>query len=152
MTCTRPDECDWAVCKAWRAGDWVELSKDGSYIVINDTNEDGSRMQRIVRQCVWYECKRCNATKPYGVIEHEGDFPLPKDDLIDTLTDILIQTFSKRGMGDDLIEIRQHLAKAEGVEIWEHDSQGELHSLCSAFIQELLWYQDGDRDTWGEEE
>ena len=78
-----------------------------------------------------------------------SDFP--KDDLIDTLTDILIQTFSERGMGDDLIEIRQHLAKAEGLEIWEHDSQGDLHSLCSAFIQELLWYTQGERDTWGDD-
>jgi len=58
MTCTQPDECDWAVCKAWRAGDWVELSKDGSYIVINDSDKDGAR--------VWYECMHCNATKQYG--------------------------------------------------------------------------------------
>lgn len=78
-----------------------------------------------------------------------SDFP--KDDLIDTLTEILIQTFSERGMGDDLIEIRQHLAKKEGLEIWEHDSQGDLHSLSSSFIQELLWYTQGERDTWGDE-
>ena len=72
-------------------------------------------------------------------------------DLIHVLTCLLIQTYRKIGWGDDLIEIRQHLAKAEGVKIWEHDSQGDLHSLSSYFIQELLWYTQGERDTWGDE-
>ena len=47
-----------------------------------------------------------------------------------------------------LIEIRQQLAKEEGIENWEDDSQGPLDALSSAFIQEVIWYVDGDRDTW----
>ena len=43
-----------------------------------------------------------------------------------------------------LIEIRQQLAKEEGMEDWENESAGPLDSLSSAFIQELIWYVDGD--------
>ena len=49
-----------------------------------------------------------------------------------------------------LIEIRQQLAKEEGIENWEDDSQGPLDGLSSAFIQEVIWFLDGDTDTWGE--
>ena len=52
---------------------------------------------------------------------------------------------------DTLIGIRHELAKEEGMEDWENESAGPLDSLSSAFIQEVLWYVDGDRDTWGEE-
>ena len=52
---------------------------------------------------------------------------------------------------DTLIEIRQELAREEGMEDWENESEGPLDSLSSAFIQELIWYMDGDRDTWDAE-
>ena len=52
---------------------------------------------------------------------------------------------------DTLIEIRQELAREEGMEDWENESEGPLDSLSSAFIQELIWYLDGDRDTWDAE-
>jgi hypothetical protein len=52
---------------------------------------------------------------------------------------------------DTLIEIRQELAKKEGMEDWENESEGPLDSLSSGFIQELIWWVDGDRDTWNTE-
>ena len=52
---------------------------------------------------------------------------------------------------ETLIGIRQKLARQEGIEDWENDSEGPLDSLSSAFIQELIWYLDGDRDTWDAE-
>lgn len=52
---------------------------------------------------------------------------------------------------DTLIGIRQELAREEGMEDWENESEGSLDSLSSAFIQELIWYMDGDRDTWDAE-
>jgi hypothetical protein len=54
---------------------------------------------------------------------------------------------------DTLIDIRMELAKKEGVEDWKNDSQGDcMGSLSSRFIQELIWYIDGDRDMWSDEE
>tara|TARA_B100000530_G_C15811135_1_gene429640 strand:- start:243 stop:572 length:330 start_codon:yes stop_codon:yes gene_type:complete len=54
---------------------------------------------------------------------------------------------------DTLIEIRMGLAKKEGVEDWKNDSQGDcMGSLSSRFIQELIWYIDGDRDMWSDKE
>ena len=52
---------------------------------------------------------------------------------------------------ETLIGIRQKLARQEGIEDWENDSEGPLDSLSSAFIQELIWYLNGDRDTWDAE-
>jgi hypothetical protein len=52
---------------------------------------------------------------------------------------------------DTLIGIRQELAREEGMKDWENESEGPLDSLSSAFIQELIWYVDGDRDTWNAE-
>ena len=58
--------------------------------------------------------------------------------------------FERLDLIGTLIEIRQELAKAEGMEDWKNESAGPLDSLSSAFIQELIWYVDGDRDTWEE--
>ena len=58
------------------------------------------------------------------------------------------QNFEVRGAEsrDELIETligtRQKLARQEGIEDWENDSEGPLDSLSSAFIQELIWYLD----------
>lgn len=80
-------------------------------------------------------CENCAGTPPAEWDSNAESFEAQsRDDLIDTL-----------------IEIRQELAKEEGLEDWKNESAGPLDSLSSAFIQELIWYMDGDRDTWDAE-
>ena len=87
---------------------------------------------------MWLWDNPSTSKNPYGGFHSSWDAEsfgaLERDDLIETL-----------------IGIRQKLARQEGIEDWENESQGSIDSLSSAFIQELIWYVDGDRDTWDAE-
>jgi len=65
-----PATHDWVACKAWWAGDEV-LHKDASYIEVYDYdmldyNSDEDEPINRYPSGVWYQCKRCHTTKPYG--------------------------------------------------------------------------------------
>jgi len=106
---------------------------------------------------MWTHCDKCR----YGVVHDKKE--KEKESSYNYLMDLReqmneddydAQSFGAES-GDELIEtligIRQKLARQEGIEDWENDSEGSLDSLSSAFIQELIWYVDGDRDTWDAE-
>ena len=74
-----------------------------------------------------------------------------KENLVEDTEAESFSAESRDELIDTLIEIRQELAKKEGMEDWENESEGPLDSLSSGFIQELIWWVDGDRDTWNTE-